>query len=113
VCGWTEQLGFKVEHNPKTSKTKLTAPKHIEALKQFVSKDLHVTPRLPCSETLKGLSPEKVLEPQEPGYEQQQQKSNLCTNASGISSTLPKFGWTASSQPTFARATAMRHVTLL
>jgi hypothetical protein len=32
VCDWTEQLGFKVEHNPKTNKTKLTAPKHIEAL---------------------------------------------------------------------------------
>jgi hypothetical protein len=77
VCGWTEQLGFKVEHNPKTTKTKLTAPKHIEALKQFVSNDLHVTPKLPCSETIKGLKPEKVLEPQEPGYEQQQQDIKL------------------------------------
>eukprot|EP00966_Prymnesium_polylepis_P276302 6383314-Prymnesium_polylepis.2 len=90
VCGWTEQLGFKVDHDRKTNKTKLTAPKHSEALKQFVTKDLHVTPRLPCSETIKNLKPKKMLEPQEPGHEQQQQGIKFMYECIGHITTLPR-----------------------
>jgi hypothetical protein len=46
-CGWKDTLGFKVDHDPVLNTTKLSAPKHIEKLKEFVKDDVQLSPKLP------------------------------------------------------------------
>ena len=71
-CGWTEQLGFKVDYNPVLKKTKLTAPKQIQDLKQFVEADVNVTPRMPASDAVNKIEAMPLLQPDDVGYDQQQ-----------------------------------------
>lgn len=61
-----------MDYNPVLKKTKLTAPKHIENLKQFVQADLNVTPRLPASDAVNKIEAMPVLQPDDVGYDQQQ-----------------------------------------
>eukprot|EP00966_Prymnesium_polylepis_P227710 5269621-Prymnesium_polylepis.1 len=67
-CGWTDTLGFKVDHNPVLNTTKLSAPKHIDKLKEFVKDDVQLSPKLPHMRHAVQEEPYHIPDENDPDY---------------------------------------------